>query len=73
MGTNLEKIQGILDTTSAKADKFMPGISPRILPWENLDHIPKNSSLYITVPQLASIVRPKLIERGFFNVVSADK
>jgi hypothetical protein len=73
MGTSLEKLQGILDTTPAKAGKFMPGVSPRILPWENLDHIPKDSNLFITVPQLASIVKPKLIEQGFFNVVFAEK
>jgi hypothetical protein len=73
MGTNLEEIKGIFDTTSTKEYKFMPGLAPQVLPWENLNHVKKDSTLYITVPQLSSVVKPKLFKLGFFNVSFAEK
>jgi len=73
MGTNLEEIEGIFDTTSTKEYKFMPGLVPQVLPWENLNHVQKDSALYITVPQLSSIVKPKLSKLGFINVSVAEK
>ena len=73
MGTDLGQIKGILDTTVTKAHKYMPGLIPQILPWETLNQIPKDSTLYITVPQLASVVKPKLTKLGFTNVTCAEK
>ncbi len=73
MGTNLEEIEGIFDTTSTKEYKFMPGLAPQVLSWENLNHVQKDSALYITVPQLSSVVKPKLSKLGFTNVSFAEK
>ena len=73
MGTNLDKLGGIFDTTLSKSSKFMPGVAPQVLPWENLSLIPKDSTLFITVPQLTPIVLPKLKSLGFTIVSYADK
>lgn len=73
MGTDLRQIQGIFDTTSTKAGKFMPGLSPQILPWIDLNLISKDSNLFITVPQLVPIVKPKLTELEFLNITFAEK
>ena len=73
MDTNLDLLGGIFDTTLSKSSKFMPGVAPQVLPWENLSLIPKDSTLFITVPQLTPIVLPKLKSLGFTIVSYADK
>ncbi len=73
MGTNLDLLGGIFDTTLSKSSKFMPGLAPQVLPWGNLSLIPKDSTLFITVPQLTPIVLPKLKSLGFTIISYSDK
>ena len=73
MGTNLDLLGGIFDTILSKSSKFMPGLAPQVLPWGNLSLIPKDSTLFITVPQLTPIVLPKLKSLGFTIISYSDK
>jgi hypothetical protein len=73
MGTNLDLLGGIFDTTLSKSLKFMPGLAPQVLSWGDLSLIPKDSTLFVTVPQLTPIVLPKLKSFGFTTIFCADK
>lgn len=67
MGNSLDFLNAIFDTTDSKAEKYMPGVTAKILPWSRLVDVARSDSFYVTVPSLFNSVIPNLRSLGFRN------
>jgi cyclopropane-fatty-acyl-phospholipid synthase len=69
---DFSSLKGIYDSTPSKFYKFMPGIRPPILPWDELTQIDSSDNLVVLAPSVASEISATLSGMNFRNIWVPD-